>query len=63
MPDSTKKSSGPSAPGVTEHNPPPARSQEEQKAFFLQLAVAEHTEEGDQYLSTITASFKCPQPP
>lgn len=58
-----KKSSGPSAPGATEHNPPPTPSQEEQKAFLLQPAAAEHTEEGDQYLSTITVSFKCPQPP
>lgn len=30
-----KKSSGPSAPGAREHNPPPAPSQEEQKAFFF----------------------------
>lgn len=57
-----KKSSGPSAPGATEHNPPPAPSQEEQKAFLLQPAAAEHTEDRDQYLSIIAVSFKCPQP-
>lgn len=57
-----KKSSGPSAPGAREHNPPPAPSQEEQKAFFPQPAAAENIKEGDQYLSTITVSFKCPQP-
>lgn len=34
-----------------------------QKAFLFPPAAAEHTKEGDQYLSTITVSFKCPQPP
>lgn len=63
VPESTKKPSGPSAPGATEHKPPPTPSQEEQKAFLLQPVAAEHTEEGDQYLSTIAVSFKCPQPP
>jgi len=38
-----KKSSGPAGPGATKHNLPPAASQEEQKAFLLQPAVAEHT--------------------
>lgn len=59
----TKISSGPSAPGAAEHSTPPAPSHEEQQAFRLQPAAAEHTEGGDQYLSTITISFKCPQPP